>query len=212
VTTKKKPDVPYIAPPLRGLAVLLATLTLDPKNARKHDDANLKATENSMAKFGQRLPIVVQKQGMVVRAGNGRVQVARRMGWQYIAAVVVDESDAEAAAFALADNRSAELAEWDWARLAETLEELNVELPDFDTGLLGWTTEELAGLSLAGDWDNPGASDDSLTGNPANPRGGAVVLKFNDEEAVRLATAMRNAGHDELSPATVLAVLEADHC
>jgi hypothetical protein len=53
---------------------------------------------------------VVQRQGMIVRAGNGRVLAARELGWTHLACVVVDESEVEATAFAIADNRSAELA------------------------------------------------------------------------------------------------------
>ncbi len=59
-----------IAEPIRALAVPLATLNPDPANARKHGPKNLDAMKASLAKFGQRKPIVVQRDGMVVRAGN----------------------------------------------------------------------------------------------------------------------------------------------
>ena len=98
-----------IAAGLRFMATPVAELTLDPANPRQHDERNLQAICDSMTRFGQRLPLVVQREGMVVRAGNGRLEAARRMGWTHVAAVVVNESDAEAAAFALADNRTAEL-------------------------------------------------------------------------------------------------------
>src|SRR5689334_9508077 len=109
----------HIAAPLRALALPLDSLTLDPANARTHDEKNLAAIKGSLKRFGQRLPLVVQRQGMIVRAGNGRVMAGRSMGWSHMACVVVDESEVEATAFAIADNRSAELAEWDDEALAK---------------------------------------------------------------------------------------------
>jgi hypothetical protein len=76
------------------------------------------------------------------------------MGWTHVAAVVVDEADADAAAFALADNRSAELADWDWKQLSETLAQLEVDLPEFDLNGLGWDDTELEALQLTDFWDN----------------------------------------------------------
>jgi DNA modification methylase len=114
----------HIAAPLRHLAVPIDSLNLDPANARTHDEKNLAAIKGSLARFGQRLPLVVQKQGMIVRAGNGRLLAARELGWTHVAAVVVDESEVEATAYAIADNRSGELAAWDDEALAKLLESL----------------------------------------------------------------------------------------
>jgi len=119
--------LPYIAESLRPLAVSIDTLTPDPSNARTHDDRNIAAIKASLERFGQRLPIVVQRQGMVVRAGNGRLTAAKLLGWTHMAAVVVDESDVEAVSFAIADNRTAELAAWDDGALASLLQSLPAE-------------------------------------------------------------------------------------
>lgn len=117
----KSVGVEVIAEALRHLAQPIDSLVLDPKNARKHGPENLRSIERSLKKFGQRIPIVVQREGMVVRAGNGRVMAARKLGWTQIAAVVVEEKDAEAVAFAIVDNRTAELATWDTSVLSEQL-------------------------------------------------------------------------------------------
>jgi len=118
----------YIAEPLRHLAVPLTELTLDPSNARKHNERNLAAIAGSLKRFGQRFPIVVQRQGMVVRAGNGRLLAAKQLGWSHLACVVVDESEVEATAFAISDNRTSELAEWDDETLTRLLESLPLEM------------------------------------------------------------------------------------
>lgn len=111
-------------------------LTLDPANARKHDDKNLKAIAGSLEQFGQRKPIVLH--GKIVVAGNGTLVAARSLGWKQIEAVRVPESWTadQVKAYALADNRSAELAVWDEQVLASQLLEL-VEA-EFDVEALGF--------------------------------------------------------------------------
>lgn len=132
------------------------TLTHDPKNARKHNNVNRMNVRNSLRRFGQRLPIVVQSEGMVIRVGNNRTDQARELGWTHIAAVLVDEGDAEAMAFALADNRSAEDgATWDIEVLGNNMTELSSMLDSMDNGKaelpfqmedLGWVGDDLDAL------------------------------------------------------------------
>jgi DNA modification methylase len=139
---KQAPLYEYIAQPLRSLALPIESLVPDPANARTHDEKNLASIKASLSRFGQRLPIVVQKQGMIVRAGNGRLLAARELGWTHMAAVVVDESEVEATAFAIADNRSAELAEWDDEALAKLLQ----ALPDDAFAATGFSDGDLNDL------------------------------------------------------------------
>jgi len=82
---------------------------------------------------------------MVVRAGNAAVLAAKSLGWTELAAVVVDEDDVDATAFAIADNRTAELAAWDEALLAELLAPLRDD-PDFDHLVTGFSDAEIARL------------------------------------------------------------------
>lgn len=77
----------YINESLWPLVVPIASLKPDPSNARKHGDRNLETIAASLNRFGQRSPIVVQREGMVVRDGNGRLAAAKSLGWQSIAAV-----------------------------------------------------------------------------------------------------------------------------
>jgi hypothetical protein len=112
---------------------LISELTLDPNNARKHSDKNLEAIASSLEKFGQRKPIVVHN-GVVI-AGNGTLEAAKKIGWHEISVTEVPENwDADTAkAYAIADNRTAELAEWDTPVLVAQLLEMEEE---------GWDLKE----------------------------------------------------------------------
>lgn len=112
----------HIAKPLQPLRVPIQGLNYDPANARRHGEKNLDAIKASLAKFGQRKPIVVQREGMIVRAGNGTLAAAKALGWSEIAAVILDDDNSTASQFAIADNRTAELAEWDTETLTSLLD------------------------------------------------------------------------------------------
>jgi hypothetical protein len=105
--TKRKPvpDHSHIAESLRPLAAACADLVLDPANARKHPEDNLEAIKGSLAVYGQRKPIVVNRRTGAVEAGNGTLEAARAMGWTHVAAVYVDDDPMTAAGFSIADNR-----------------------------------------------------------------------------------------------------------
>lgn len=106
----------------------LDELKPDPKNARAHGEENLEAIERSIRSFEQVEPLVVQKGTGVVIGGNGRLEVMKKMGLTECWVVEVDVDDDRARALGLALNRTAELAEWDDARLAELLKGLPTDV------------------------------------------------------------------------------------
>ncbi|MDR7496824.1 MAG: DNA methyltransferase [Armatimonadota bacterium] len=135
--TTSKPDLSYIAEGLRPLAVPIDAPKIDPSNARRHPERNLQAVRASLRRYGQRKPIVVNRRTAHIEAGNLTWEVARQEGWRYIAALYVDDDPSTASGYAIADNRTAELAEWDDTRLQETLQALKtegqMEFTGFDT-------------------------------------------------------------------------------
>lgn len=124
-TSKKR--LGTISEPLQPLAIDIDELHPDPANARKHNVKNIDAIKASLHAYGQRKPVVVQRQGMIVRAGNGTLEAAKALGWTHLAAVVIDEDNATASQFAIADNRTGELAEWDTETLATLLDGMDDE-------------------------------------------------------------------------------------
>jgi len=134
--------------------VALDSIILDPANARAHGPHNLEAIKGSLARFGQQRPIIVDEAGVVV-AGNGTVQAARALGWETIQVVTTGLAGIDRSAYAIVDNRSAELAEWDSDALGKTLDSLRTE--GVDIASLGFGDEDL--LKLLGPTVNEGLTD-----------------------------------------------------
>ena len=148
---------------LKSLAVPLDSLVQDPSNARKHSERNIESIANSLRLFGQRRAIVVQRNGRIVRAGNGTLQAARKLGWTEIAAVMVDDDNATAMQFAIADNRTAELAEWDDETLGLLLDGFDQEIRDS----IGFNEEEFN--QLMADLTPKEVTEDEVPEAPAEP-------------------------------------------
>ena len=130
--------------------VPIETLIADPVNARRHPKRNLDAILSSLARFGQQKPIVVDAKN-VVRAGNGTLAAAKVLGLTHVDIVRTELIGVEATAFAISDNRTAELAEWDPDVLGAALGEANI-------GDLGFDETELQKW-IGGDDEPPGADD-----------------------------------------------------
>jgi ParB-like chromosome segregation protein Spo0J len=100
-------------------------LFCSPSNPRKNDPA-VPHVAASIRRFGFRQPIVARPSGEVI-AGNTRLKAAQSLGLSEVPVAWFDGSDLDATAYAIADNRTHEVAEWDDASLARILEELGGE-------------------------------------------------------------------------------------
>lgn len=139
--------------------IAVADLSLDPSNVRKHSRRNLDAIKASLRKFGQQKPIVVDAKGIIL-AGNGTLTAAKELGWTEIQATRTELAGVEATAFAIADNRTAELAEWDdnLGDVLKSLQDADVDLAD-----LGYSADDIAKMQTpdfaAGTVDDQGKLD-----------------------------------------------------
>ncbi len=119
-----------------------SSLKEDTANARTHDERNLDAIKGSLKAFGQVKPIIVDSTGTVI-AGNGTLRAAIALGWSEIAVIRTSIKDAKKrAAYALSDNRTAELAAWDDAILTDTLRALKDD--GFDIESIGFDGFDLS--------------------------------------------------------------------
>lgn len=119
-----------------------------PKNARVHRKKNLDAIRDSLSKFGQVEPLVVQKSTSFVLGGNGRLEAMRSLGWKEANCVLLDLNDKDALALSVALNRTSELSEWD----IESLQEVMSFVKDDKDLLPGWSEDELAAM-LSTTWE-----------------------------------------------------------
>jgi DNA modification methylase len=134
----------------------LSQLTPDPHNRRAHTPRNLEMLRAALAKVGAARSIVIDEDGGIL-AGNGLVAAASSMGLSKVKVVDVDGdtivavrrsglSVDEKRDLAIYDNRTAELAEWNWDQLAA----------DQRAGLsleAWWTREELPQTIVPGRTD-----------------------------------------------------------
>ena len=109
-------------------------------NARTHSEEQIQLIRSSLREFGFINPVIIDNENGII-AGHGRVIAARREGITKIPCVKVDHlTEAQKKAYILADNRLAELSEWDEEMLRIEIEQLNNL--DFDVDLLGFDLTE----------------------------------------------------------------------
>lgn len=102
-------------------------------NPRKNDEAVSKVAE-SIREFGFKVPIIVDKDNVIV-AGHTRLKAAQELGLETVPVIKADDlTEEQVRAFRLADNKTAEFAEWDLEKLREELNGIEMDLSEF--GLL----------------------------------------------------------------------------
>ncbi len=106
--------------------VAIEAVQLNPRNPRLNDTAIAPVAE-SIRRFGFRQPIVVNRRTNQIEAGNTRYKAAQQLGMKRVPVIWVDDEEAEAMAFSLADNRTHEFATWDDKELAKQLQELDAQ-------------------------------------------------------------------------------------
>jgi hypothetical protein len=115
-------------------------------NPRRNDRA-VAAVAASIEAFGFRQPLVIDEDGVII-VGSTRYKAALLLGLKQVPVhVAVGLTPAQARAYRLADNKTAELAEWDDSLLVQEIAALQ-EI-DFDLDLTGFTADEIRELVSA---------------------------------------------------------------
>lgn len=138
---------------LEVVEVPLASLKAYDGNAKKHDNANIEAIENSIKEFGFRNPIIAwhNEDGVPeIVAGHGRALAAQRLGIEEVPCIFADDlSDAQRRMLTLADNQTTLMTGWDFSQLEVELDSLEsiFSIEDF-----GFDEESIVGIEdiLAG--------------------------------------------------------------
>jgi hypothetical protein len=111
-------------------------------NPRLNDPAVVAVAE-SIRSFGFNVPILCD-QNLTIIAGHTRWKAANRLGLNTVPIIIVEMTDTQRRAFAIADNKTAEIADWDFPKLKNILEGLRSE--DVNIKSLGFSDEELRDL------------------------------------------------------------------
>lgn len=106
-------------------------------NPRNNTNA-VDAVASSIKNFGFKNPIVIDDGNEIIN-GHTRMLAAKKLGLTKVPCILADDlSDEEKKAFRLADNKTSELAEWDFDLLNSELEELTEMNLDFDMSDFGF--------------------------------------------------------------------------
>lgn len=136
-------------------------------NPRNNDNA-VDATANSIKEFGWRQPIVVDKNKVIV-AGHTRYYAAKKLGYDIVPVVdASDLSDEQVRAYRLADNKTGELAEWDFGLLDDELSDIiDINMSDF-----GFENEDISSE----------LPDDFFTEDNSQPTNNKCYLTWDDKK------------------------------
>jgi len=132
----------------------IASLRLNPANARLHDARQIRQIAKSIEVFGFNVPVLIDARGQLI-AGHGRVMAARLLGMTEVPTISLEHlSEAQIRAYMIADNRLTENSVWDDRLLAEQFKALSALDLDFSVEITGFETSEIdliiEGLAPAG--------------------------------------------------------------
>lgn len=128
-------------------------------NARINDDA-VEYVANSIREFGFKNPIIIDSANVIV-AGHTRLKAAEKLGMTEVPCIIADDLTKEQIdAFRIADNSTAQIAQWDYDKLIKEMEHIDYDLSQFG---LKEQMEEMERQLL--EIDNSVEEDDSEIGS-----------------------------------------------
>jgi hypothetical protein len=187
-----------IAEDLLAFAQPIEALIPDSENTNTHDSRSIAAIARSLDAFGQQKPIVINRDG-VVRAGNGTLEAARSLGWTHVAAALFTGGGVtEEKAYGVADNKIAELSEWDDPALAASLDRYLAPDATITAETLGFDEDDVRAIQqraqkiLGGaddaaanaEWDDGGGGGgdgEGGGGSGGEPDRITYTIEFDDE-------------------------------
>jgi DNA modification methylase len=114
-----------------------------PHNPR-HNDHAVDAVAASIREFGFRQPLVLDEDNVIV-VGSTRYKAALKLGLHEVPVhVATGLTPAQLKAYRIADNKTADLADWDYQLLVQEIAQL--QQADFDLDLVGFSPQELQEL------------------------------------------------------------------
>ena len=101
------------------------------ENNPRNNEAAIDAVAKSIEEFGFKVPIVITKENVII-AGHTRLKASLKLGLATVPCIVADDlTEGQIKAFRLADNKTAELASWDFTKLESELESIEMDMSVF---------------------------------------------------------------------------------
>ena len=132
------------------------------KNNPRNNDNAVEATATSIKEFGWQQPIVVDKDGVII-VGHTRLKAAKELGLKQVPIVVAENlTDEQANAYRLADNKTGEIASWDFSALEDELASItDIDMKEF--GFEDFEFKDGSDDTDLDDYEEPEATDTYLT-------------------------------------------------
>ena len=139
-------------------------------NNPRNNDGAVDAVASSIKEFGFKVPIIIDKENVIV-AGHTRLKAAERLGLEKVPCIRADDlTEEQVKAFRLADNKTAEMAEWDFDLLKEEISSIcGIDMQEF-----GFLVEDIKRIKSG---DDTFSGDDGVSVEIRCPRCGALVEK-----------------------------------
>lgn len=101
------------------------------ENNPRHNEEAIEAVANSIKSFGFKVPIVITSDHVII-AGHTRLKAAISLDLEEVPCIIADDLSADQIkAFRLADNKTAELATWDFTKLENELIDIDLDMLQF---------------------------------------------------------------------------------
>ncbi len=139
------------------------------ENNPRNNEAAVDAVAKSIEEFGFKVPIVITSEHVII-AGHTRLKASKKLGLTEVPCIIADDlTDEQVKAFRLADNKTAELATWDFSKLEDELASI-----EMDMSLFGFEDleEEVPDNATDDDFD----PDSEITETPYAKNGDIFVL------------------------------------
>ena len=139
------------------------------ENNPRHNESAIDAVASSIKEFGWKQPLVIDKDNVIV-VGHTRWLAAKKLGLNEVPCLIAsDLTDEQIAAYRLADNKTNELATWDFEKLKTELESIS----DIDMSQFGFEELEASLDDVKDDeFDEKGA----ISETPYSKKGDIFIL------------------------------------
>lgn len=179
-------------------------------NNPRYNDEGVDATANSIKEFGWQQPIVVDREGVII-AGHTRYKAALKLGLKKVPVkFAADLSEEQATAYRIADNKTADLSDWDFTKLGAEIEALE----STDMTLFGFTQTDIDAFKAPSPLDDLMGDQEEEAEEKDGPKAKRVIITYKTEaERVWLERLLHLDGpiKDSYQFADILVNMEADN-